>query len=88
MISLTMGIGKGITIYIPVLIFWLIIDLRRARNNLITDQDFNGKDRKTGESETYKCIHCGQEYSPKDYRDDAPEWLCPQCLKPLPRNKR
>jgi len=87
MTSLTMGIGKGIIIYTPCLIFWLIIDLRRARNNLITDQDFNGKDRNTGESKTLKCTHCGQEYSPKDYRDDAPEWVCPQCLKPLPKDQ-
>lgn len=30
--SMTMGIHKGIIIYIPFLIFWLIVDLRRAKN--------------------------------------------------------
>ena len=31
------------------------------------------------------CSHCGAEYSLKDYRKEAPEWLCPQCGKPLPK---
>lgn len=83
--SFTMGIGKGIIIFIPCLIFWLIIDLRRARNNLINDQGVNGKDRITEGSKTFKCTHCEREYSPKDYRDDAHEWFCPQCSKPLPK---
>jgi predicted RNA-binding Zn-ribbon protein involved in translation (DUF1610 family) len=82
-----MGIGKGIIIYIPCLIFWLIIDLKRARNNLHTDQVFNGKDRNTVESNTFECTHCGREYNPREYRDDAPEWICPQCLKPLPKEQ-
>ena len=31
------------------------------------------------------CGHCGTQYSPKDYRQEASEWLCPQCGKPLPK---
>lgn len=85
--SLTMGIGKGIIIYFPCLIFWLIIDLRRVRKNLMADQDFNGKEKNIEELKTFRCTHCGQEFSPEDYRDDAPEWLCSQCLKPLPKEQ-
>lgn len=81
--SFTMKIGEGIIIYIPCLILWLIRDLRRARNNVIDDQGFNGQEKSNGELKTFKCTHCGQEYNPEDYRDDAPEWLCPQCFKPL-----
>jgi hypothetical protein len=25
------------------------------------------------------CEHCGADYNPKDYRQDAPEWTYPQC---------
>lgn len=31
------------------------------------------------------CSHCGAEYNPKDYRQEAPEWLCSQCAKALPK---
>jgi hypothetical protein len=31
------------------------------------------------------CIYCGAEYNLNDYRQDAPEWFCPQCAKPLPK---
>lgn len=31
------------------------------------------------------CTHCGAEYNPKDYRQDAPEWHCPQCAEVLPK---
>ena len=31
------------------------------------------------------CPHCGAEYNVKDYRQDAPEWHCPQCNEALPK---
>ena len=31
------------------------------------------------------CPHCGAEYNAKGYRQDAPEWLCSQCGKALPK---
>jgi len=34
----------------------------------------------------FACPHCGAEYNPKDYRQDASEWLCAQCRKALPKN--
>jgi len=68
-ISFTMGIGKWLIIYFPCLILWLIIDLRRTRTNRIRRE--------------FKCIHCGTEYNPEDYRNDALEWFCPHCGKPL-----
>jgi uncharacterized protein YacL len=49
--------------------------------------DFKEKDTKA-KAESPKilaCKYCGAEYSPKDYSQDAPEWLCPQCAKPLPK---
>mgnify|MGYP005834104975 CR=1 FL=1 len=36
--------------------------------------------------ETCKCEYCGTEYNVSDYRQDAPEWLCAQCGKALPKN--
>ena len=31
------------------------------------------------------CGHCGEEYNANDYRQDAPEWFCKGCGKPLPK---
>jgi hypothetical protein len=31
------------------------------------------------------CATCGATYDPREYSHDAPEWLCPQCHKPLPK---
>lgn len=31
------------------------------------------------------CPHCGATYSATDYSQDAQEWFCPQCHKPLPK---
>jgi hypothetical protein len=31
------------------------------------------------------CPHCGAEYNAREYRQDAPEWHCPQCAEVLPK---
>lgn len=33
-----------------------------------------------------KCLKCGAEYNPGDYRQDALEWLCSRCGTALPRD--
>jgi hypothetical protein len=33
------------------------------------------------------CTYCRTKYNPKDYRDDANEWLCSRCSKPLNKLK-
>lgn len=53
----------------------------------VTVIDFKEEGTKT-KAESPKmvaCSHCGAEYNPKDYRQEAPEWLCPQCAKALPK---
>ena len=35
--------------------------------------------------ENRACKYCGTQYNLSDYRQDAPEWLCPQCNKALPK---
>jgi hypothetical protein len=50
--------------------------------------DFKEEDTK-GELESpdmLTCDDCGAEYNPKDYSQDAPEWICPQCTKVLPKS--
>jgi hypothetical protein len=32
-----------------------------------------------------KCKYCGTEYNLSEYHHDAPEWLCAQCKKALPK---
>ena len=88
--SFTMSIGKGFIIYIPCLMLWLIIDLVRAKKTPIKDQGFYPPKGETIEPsierpKIFACTYCGTEYNPKDYREDAPEWLCPQCAKPVPK---
>ena len=51
----------------------------------IIDFKEEGPKAKTESQKILSCSHCGAEYSPKDYRQEAPDWLCPQCAKPLPK---
>jgi uncharacterized membrane protein YbaN (DUF454 family) len=51
----------------------------------IIDFKEEGPKAKAESPKILACSHCGAEYSPKDYRQEAPEWLCPQCAKPLPK---
>jgi len=36
-------------------------------------------------SNVFRCPHCGADFDPEDYRQDAPEWHCAQCCKTLPK---
>ncbi len=69
---------------------WLIIDLVRAKKTFIKGQgsySLKGKmiDPSVPRPKIFACTYCGAEYNPKDYREDAPEWICPKCAKPVPK---
>jgi hypothetical protein len=86
--SLTVGVGKGLIMYIPCLLLWLIVDVVRAKKVSVRDQgisSFKGEANKPRHERPKipACKHCGAEYDPKDYRQDALEWLCPHCRKAL-----
>ena len=90
-------LGKGIThTVISLLLGWwgipwgpiytiqsLITNLRGGRD--VTQAILQALQKETESSKGPVCPHCGASYNPADYRQDAPEWLCSQCRKPLPK---
>jgi hypothetical protein len=77
---------------VPCLILWLIIDYTRARKYDTEDPVRHSFKAEKAEPSIkspniFACTCCGAEYNSKDYRDDANEWLCAKCSKPLNKQK-
>ncbi|MEE9912107.1 MAG: hypothetical protein K4571_10325 [Deltaproteobacteria bacterium] len=53
--------------------------------NLIEQEKQHINLSNTEASQVLICPHCGAKYNPNDYREDAPEWLCSECRKQLPK---
>lgn len=44
-----------------------------------------GKSEEIEPPKILACPHCGAEYNLTDYRQNVPEWFCPQCQKAVPK---
>jgi len=47
--------------------------------------DFKGNERALEYLKKVPCENCLALYNPEDYLQEAPEWLCSQCGKTLPK---